>query len=300
MNSRKQKVLKASLQLFNEKGFHNTSIQDILQHANISKGTFYNYFSSKYECFLAILESNRYETSVRRYELLEGQDKQDLTILAQQIAVLFQINQEQNLMAIFHGISQTGDQELKLYLSRHRLYEVQWLMSRLIDVYGEEARPYTYEAAILFYGMIQHLSLSHKMIHKASIDPLILSQTGLRHLNAILPQMIENNEVLLTAEAVPLLEGQLEVQNVDIDELSIRLKEFIVRLEAEPNEVGEQFANVILEEIQHQPPRIAVIETLLTRFRKEFDHTSHALESKQIAHALWTYIMQIKNEQSNK
>ena len=59
MNDRKQQVLLTAQQLFVEKGFSATSVQDILDEAKISKGTFYNYFSSKNECLIAILDNGR-------------------------------------------------------------------------------------------------------------------------------------------------------------------------------------------------------------------------------------------------
>ena len=42
MNDRKLHVVNMAHQLFIEKGFQATSIQDILDYSGISKGTFYN------------------------------------------------------------------------------------------------------------------------------------------------------------------------------------------------------------------------------------------------------------------
>ena len=58
MNDRKQHVIKMAHQLFIEKGFQATSIQDILDYSGISKGTFYNYFSSKSELLIAIFKTH--------------------------------------------------------------------------------------------------------------------------------------------------------------------------------------------------------------------------------------------------
>lgn len=51
----KMKILLAALQLFSKKGFENTSMSDIAQAAEISKGLTYNYFSSKEELLEATL-----------------------------------------------------------------------------------------------------------------------------------------------------------------------------------------------------------------------------------------------------
>ena len=44
---RREQLMLAALQLFSDKGYHNTSISDIAVKAKISKGLLYNYFESK-------------------------------------------------------------------------------------------------------------------------------------------------------------------------------------------------------------------------------------------------------------
>ena len=46
---KKRKLLDAGYTLFTEKGFKNTSIQEIVDKAKVAKGTFYLYFNDKYE-----------------------------------------------------------------------------------------------------------------------------------------------------------------------------------------------------------------------------------------------------------
>ena len=51
----KEEIIHESLKLFSLKGFLSTSIGDIIQQANTSKGGFYNYFKSKDDLFQAVL-----------------------------------------------------------------------------------------------------------------------------------------------------------------------------------------------------------------------------------------------------
>ncbi len=53
---RKQEIVEAALDLFSQKGFDDTTIQDIAQKLNISQGLCYRYFKSKNEIFLAAAE----------------------------------------------------------------------------------------------------------------------------------------------------------------------------------------------------------------------------------------------------
>lgn len=48
-NDKKQRLLEGGYKLFTEKGIKATSIQNIVDKANVAKGTFYLYFKDKYE-----------------------------------------------------------------------------------------------------------------------------------------------------------------------------------------------------------------------------------------------------------
>lgn len=48
-NDKKQRLLNTAFQLFTQKGIKDTSIQEIVDQANVAKGTFYIYFKDKYE-----------------------------------------------------------------------------------------------------------------------------------------------------------------------------------------------------------------------------------------------------------
>jgi TetR/AcrR family transcriptional repressor of nem operon len=53
------RIIHESLRLFSLKGFLNTSVSDIMDAANTSKGGFYNHFSSKEDLFFQVLEEAR-------------------------------------------------------------------------------------------------------------------------------------------------------------------------------------------------------------------------------------------------
>jgi Transcriptional regulator len=55
---RKAEIMDAAEYLFENKGYEETSVNDILQRAGIAKGTFYYYFKSKDEILDAVIERN--------------------------------------------------------------------------------------------------------------------------------------------------------------------------------------------------------------------------------------------------
>ena len=48
-NEKESRLLDTAFKLFTQKGIKDTSIQDIVDNANVAKGTFYLYFKDKYE-----------------------------------------------------------------------------------------------------------------------------------------------------------------------------------------------------------------------------------------------------------
>lgn len=48
-NNKKNRLLDTAFKLFTERGIKDTSIQEIVDNANVAKGTFYLYFKDKYE-----------------------------------------------------------------------------------------------------------------------------------------------------------------------------------------------------------------------------------------------------------
>ena len=53
---RKQELLKLAYRMFIEKGYENTSIDEIVAKAGIAKGTYYYYFASKEATLEAVIE----------------------------------------------------------------------------------------------------------------------------------------------------------------------------------------------------------------------------------------------------
>lgn len=53
---KKEQILKAAIKLFTQKGFDQTTVEDIALTANVATGTYYNYFESKEDVILYFLD----------------------------------------------------------------------------------------------------------------------------------------------------------------------------------------------------------------------------------------------------
>ncbi|WP_174734869.1 TetR/AcrR family transcriptional regulator [Mesobacillus harenae] len=71
----KQKIIKTSIQLFDERGFSGTSVQEIVETIGVTKGTFYYYFKSKQE-LLKLIHLNYIEDLIIQQEkILQDPEK---------------------------------------------------------------------------------------------------------------------------------------------------------------------------------------------------------------------------------
>jgi AcrR family transcriptional regulator len=73
---RRKEIFDASLHLFLEKGFTETSMREIAKAAGVGKSTLYDYYKSKDEIMVSYFESEIKKITVRAEEIIE----QDLTI----------------------------------------------------------------------------------------------------------------------------------------------------------------------------------------------------------------------------
>ena len=290
MNEKKKNVLKAAQRLFVEKGFPHTSIQDILEEAKISKGTFYNYFNSKKECLMAIIEASREDVNQKRRELSLNIDSNSPTGFAKQIDILWKLNHEQNLIPIFDAIFQANDPELKKFIRQNYLQEIQWLSSRFIDIYGKKALAYSYDCAILFSGMLRQMIFTWNITRKEPVDTLLIIQFVLKRMEIILAQLIEEKDALLGE----YIQSCTESETISKKRIVHILLDFAHAINKDKHNAGHQLLEVLINELEVKKPKLFVIETLVVALRKVFTHTNYEKKTEEISEMIWSYIEEKK------
>ncbi|MCD4712353.1 MAG: TetR/AcrR family transcriptional regulator [Clostridiales bacterium] len=97
INSRKSHIIECAFQVFSEKGFSDTSMDDIVIKSGVSKGGIYNYFKSKEEIFLEIAES-RLESRRSLMDSIPVNSGIHIFLRNYFTAVLLSLKDERNLM----------------------------------------------------------------------------------------------------------------------------------------------------------------------------------------------------------
>lgn len=291
MNDRKHQVMLTAKKLFIEKGFTSTSIQDILEEAKISKGTFYNYFTSKNECLMAILEVAHNESVIRRRELLAGRDKKDKDILAEQILVRMQVNRELNLLPIYEAVFYSNDEELRNFVKGYHLDELKWIAGRLIDVYGKEAEPHAFDCSVMTLGMIQQLNHFWKVGSSKEPDIGKLVHFTFRRMDALMSDLIEQNDVLLENHMITPL-------RLPSKELKVKIQDELLALKKEPelDDSSLEYTTFLLTELQSDKPRVYLLEAVSRSFREAGNGTKLADRVNEVLYLLWKYIDSINTK----
>src|SRR5690554_2410754 len=88
--SKREAVLHAAVKLFNEKGFHATSLDDVAGALNVTKPTIYHYFANKdevlFECVRLGFEDIRAAAKAARHK--GGSGRAQLALLMADYAIL--------------------------------------------------------------------------------------------------------------------------------------------------------------------------------------------------------------------
>lgn len=258
MNRKKQNIIDAAYALFIQKGYAATSIQDILDEAGISKGTFYNYFTSKTECLIAIMDSVGAEIRQKRMACAAGKPVDDPAVLADQLAVRIQINRERNLFSLYESIIYSQDKELKDFAKNTYKKELDWMTSRIKDIYGETAAPFALDNAAATHGAIQQLVNIWLLTTDEELPASKLAAFVVTRLGVSVRAQISSGERFITA---PTVYTEKTAENLPVGELALQLEDYS-RLVLEDGS-SKQLVQFLAEELASATPRKAVLESVL-------------------------------------
>lgn len=272
MNAKKQKIVDAAYTLFIHKGYNASSIQDILDEAGVSKGTFYNYFTSKTECLMAIMESIGSEIRQKRMAAAAGKPINDPQVLAEQLSIRIQLNREKNLFSLYESIFYSQDEVLKEFSKGTYLKELDWITSRIVDIFGKEAEPYALDNAAVLHGSIQQLIHVWKLTTNEDLLTDKLAAFVVRRLEVNIASQIASGERFIEEQD---LSAENMAENLTLGELGKQLAHYGEMPEEDKD--TQQLIRFLAEELQLAHPRKALIESVLGTLANNMLHESEIL-----------------------
>lgn len=217
--------------MFQKQGYLKTSVQDMVDAAGISKGTFYNYFTSKEELAIVIFKQE-YSVLHQRLEYTMAQDgaKKDNFTECLKIIIHFYTENGEILNITF---SQTMiDDDFNAFLQNVRLKNMEWVKYQLLEVYGEETKPYINDITMLLSGMaaMYVFASGSKNVNTGLIERAI--PYVVRRLDALVKDILESGEIVFTeADTENLVPDQTMIRKKRLAKLRESLEELNVGIE---------------------------------------------------------------------
>jgi AcrR family transcriptional regulator len=199
MDDKQRHIANSALRLFIQKGTEPTSLQDVFESANISKGTFYNYFSSKDELILGIITEIYAKIRQEVEEVLFGKLVSDPVIFQKQLEIYLTQIHTYNLYDLMRSIRQGQNRELRKLIFIEEQKDIEWMAKRLVETKGEDIAVYSYEAMTLYYGMLQTIVISYNVKQKP-IEFNRVIQLTFRYLELIVSEMKESKQTLFSSQ----------------------------------------------------------------------------------------------------
>ncbi|MDS9471808.1 TetR/AcrR family transcriptional regulator [Sporosarcina pasteurii] len=263
MTDRKILIIEKAAELFAEKGFDATSVQDITDACGISKGSFYLSFKSKDNLLFSIFEYFTNKLMKRMAEL------KDINIEARErLKLFFKVQFEEIarysdfiLMQMREQTNPINEEMLQLMNNmRRRTYQLQ--EDVLLDVYGEKVERHLPDLHVLLHGILT-----------GYIEIIIFNKDSLNY-EALAKFLVARTDSIVAGLTEPLLrQEQLIGFEIDMNELLLSTSEIIEEIRTLKQERLEEdiqiSLDVIEEELLSETVRKPVILGMISNLKED-------------------------------
>ncbi len=132
MSSARERLLESAKALFSQRGYCATSVEDIVESAGFSKGTFYFYFKSKEELFKSLVEEMHLNIAKRLENFLERELPLEDALIEHAKVFLEDIYQNRHIAQIFlFQLVGTNEEFRELYYTK--VSHLRELLTKMVD-----------------------------------------------------------------------------------------------------------------------------------------------------------------------
>ncbi|MEJ5339030.1 MAG: TetR/AcrR family transcriptional regulator [Aquificaceae bacterium] len=129
--SARERIIQSAKELFSQKGYNHTTVEDIVKHAGLSKGAFYFYFKSKDQLMEELINSmaNRTKEIMKRW--LEKDVSAEEAIKGHIRDFLLECYEDRHIAYVFFFELMCSKEEFRKLHSMH-LQEIRELLSQMV------------------------------------------------------------------------------------------------------------------------------------------------------------------------
>ncbi|WP_077325628.1 TetR/AcrR family transcriptional regulator [Virgibacillus siamensis] len=289
MNEKKKNIIETAIELFADKGFYATSIEEIAKKSELSKGAFYLHFRSKDELFIEIFKyyHNLIQDKVR--DVIDEQSSPRDNFI-RQVEVQFHIIMKHRNFILTQLKEQAFTLNKELFeLVKAKEYEIsQWHKNNFAAIYGEAITPYVHDLGIIYEGIknryFQILLSGNVEVDITELAVFIverIDETAKNLLDSKRPAIITDQKMKAAFADICLPEEtKKEVVIDNLLEMQAMLHEF--DLEAEKKSELQEVIDYLLQEVKKTDAKEFVIQGLLANFKgiSQFDRYREQISEK--------------------
>ncbi|MEI5909569.1 TetR/AcrR family transcriptional regulator [Bacillus spongiae] len=261
MTEKELLIIETAMKLFANKGFSNTSIQEIAKESGISKGAFYLHFKSKDSLFLGILQ---YHTKQIKQKVLsiEVQPLPPREKFIKQFQV--QIEEiEQHKAFIIMQLREKAvpfSEEIQTYLMNMRYEQHVFYQQLITSIYGEKVEKYLVDLSFMLRGIFETY-MEYMIFEKESLHPEQVAVYLLSRLDDLVAGIIQSNEEpLFRTESICTFTSTPTTR----EDILLYLETLQQQFTTEEAVEVQDTVQVLIEELNREAPRAVVLKGMLT------------------------------------
>lgn len=271
MNDKAMQIIEVSMKLFASKGFSATSIQEIASESGISKGAFYLHFKSKDDLLLAILQYH-FDMIQRAFTDQETNTQSPREkFISEQMAIYSHfIKHRDFLIMLTKEQAIPRNETIKRLLFEKQMESHQHYRKNIIEIYGPEIEPYSWDLTIIIEGMVKSY-MGVLLFSSSDFNVRQVTEFILKRADSMVKDIYKDNPFLTNKKVEEIMRFFFSSNPPSISNVLKNLEEEIEKLEEEELLVTFQ---VLMEEISKEKPRVPVIQGMLSNFNEypSLDH----------------------------
>ncbi len=264
MKEKEKRIIEAAMRLFAKKGVTSTSIQDIVNECDISKGSFYLYFKSKDALLLETFKYH-FELIHSKMEEVKNQDLEPRDLLIAQLSCqLNEINKHKDFIIMqMRENAIPKNPSIGAFIQKMNAESNLFVKKSLLAIYGASIETYIWDLSMILQGMI-HSYLKFIILEKAEFNIDELASFLLKRMDDVVAGLKVSNEK-------PILSKEIENSIFRLCS-SMSREELLAKIEHSKQQLSGDLRvtlEVLEAEIKEDTPRIAVIQGMLANLNQE-------------------------------
>ncbi|MHC5252176.1 TetR/AcrR family transcriptional regulator [Listeria kieliensis] len=276
MKDKKRRIISEAKTIFRKKGYLLTSVTDIVEASEISKGTFYNYFTSKEELAITIFKQEYSVLYQRLDQIMQEEDKSQKEKFKTCIELLvkFHIKNAEILNISFSQA--TLDDDFNQFLLGVRSRSVKWIKEQMLLVYGKETEPYLNDLAMMLTGMILLFVFVSSKHNKGGTRIPEAVDYVMNRMEVIVKDVVQTKELVLTDEDMRgFTPDHLSLKKRRMGKLKNLVEDFLKKIETEQIADSDKWQyketlNALLAELNNkETPRSFIIQGAILYLKQQ-------------------------------